>query len=173
MLSLALRPATADDNPSIRTVLTEAFGSPNEADLVEGIRGSANFIPALSLVAKLNREIVGYVLFSAVVVETPTGTQPALALAPLAVRPGYQNQGIGTQLVKSGLAKSQELGYTLVAVVGHPQYYARFGFQPASLLSLKSSLPLPDEVFMVLELHPGALPEAGGTLRYPAYFEAV
>ena len=164
---------TDDDIASIGQVVTTAFGDMKVAELVETIRNSSNFIPELSLVAVENEDVLGHILFSRLVIEAQEQTVPALALAPLAVTPMRQRQGIGSQLVQVGLSQCHELEHRIVVVVGEPHYYGRFGFQRASRFGLQSSLSFPDEVFMVLELKPGTLMGVSGIVRYPAYFEGV
>lgn len=170
-LMLDFASETDNQRANIRSCLVDAFGETKVADLVETIRNSPNFIPELSLVALEKGDVLGHILFSRVVIEAPQ--IPALALAPLAVIPQRQRQGIGSKLVQAGLSKCQELDQTIVLVVGDPHYYRRFGFQTASKFGLQSSLPFPDEVFMALELKPDALMNVSGTVLYPAYFDEV
>ncbi|ARV58958.1 GNAT family N-acetyltransferase [Nostocales cyanobacterium HT-58-2] len=157
----------------IRQLITDAFGQTKEAALVETIRKSSNFIPELSLVAQENEDVLGHILFSSIVIETSQETFPVLALAPLSVTPLRQRQGIGSKLVEVGLIRCRELNHSIVIIVGEPRYYNRFGFQKASQFGLHSSLPIPDEVFMVLELKPSALMNVNGTVWYPTYFNEV
>ncbi len=163
----------ASDIVSIREVLTAAFGRTSEAELVEAIRNSPNFIPQLSIVATEDGNVLGHILFSPIVIETKEQTVSALALAPLAVTPTRQREGIGSQLVQVGLSKCRELGHSIVVVLGEPRYYGRFGFQTASKFGVQAPFPVPDEAFMVLELKPDALRDVRGTVQYPAYFEGV
>lgn len=156
---------------AIRQLITEAFEQAKVAELVDIIRKSENFIPELSLVAVEKEEVLGHILFSQIIIQTPNQTIPALALAPLAVKPSHQHQGIGSRLVQVGLSKCRELDHAIVIVVGEPRYYQRFGFQTAGNFGLQSSLSLPDEVFMALELQPAALENITGTVLYPAYFQ--
>jgi len=164
---------TPDDLAAIREVLTDAFGRPNEAKLGETIRTSPNFIPELSLVAKEDNQVLGHILFSPIVIATLTENIPALALAPLAVTPTRQRQGIGSQLVRVGLVKCQELNHSIVVVLGHPNYYQQFGFQTASKFGIQAPFSVPDEAFMVLGLKPDALQSVKGMVQYPAYFMEV
>jgi putative acetyltransferase len=158
---------------SIREVETAAFGRTSEAELVEAIRNSPNFIPELSIVAVEDGTVLGHILFSPIAIETRGQSVPALALAPLAVTPTHQHQGIGSQLVQIGLSKCRELGHGIVVVLGHPRYYQRFGFQTASTFGIQAPFPVPDEAFMVLELKPGALMDVSGIVQYPASFNEI
>lgn len=169
MLSFARE--TDDDIAGIREVLTAAFGRTNEAELVDAIRQSPNFLPELSIVAAENGNVFGHILFSPIVIEATGQRSPALALAPLAVTPARQCQGIGSQLVQAGLSKCCELSHGIVVVLGHPRYYLRFGFQRASQWGVQAPFPVPDEAFMVLELKSGALSNVSGTVHYPSYFD--
>lgn len=153
-----------DNIANIREVLITAFGRKNEAE---------NFIPELSLVACENEEVLGHILFSPIIIESQGQTVPALALVPLAVKPICQRQSIGSQLVEVGLRQCRELERSIVVVLGDPSSYKRFGFQTASNFGVDAPFPIPDDVFMVLELKPGALRDVSGTVRYPAYFDAV
>ncbi|MBI3098214.1 MAG: N-acetyltransferase [Planctomycetes bacterium] len=101
------------------------------------------------------------------------GVHPALALAPMAVRPGFQRRGIGSDLVRAGLDRASALGHRIVIVLGHPEYYPRFGFRPARPLGIEPPFLVRDEVFMALELFPGALDGVRGTVRYPPVFDGV
>lgn len=166
-------PETEDDVASIREVVIAAFGQTSEAQLVDAIRHSPHFIAGLSIVAVEDGNVLGHILFSPIVIQAEKRTVPALALAPLAVTPARQREGIGSQLVQAGLSKCRELGHSIVVVLGHPYYYRRFGFQPASQFGVQAPFPVPDEAFMVLELQPGALRNVTGTVRYPAYFDEV
>jgi len=165
-----IRPETAEDHAAIREVNTLAFGREVEARLVENLRRLPDFIPELSLVGIEAGQVVGHILFSPLVIETQEGAVTALALAVLAVRPELQNQGIGSELVRDGLEECRRLGHKTVVVVGHPEYYPRFGFSSARAKGLEAPFPVPDEAFMVLELVPGALDGVGGTVKYPPPF---
>lgn len=168
-----IRPEQDKDYEKITKVNIEAFGQVNEAELVETLRMSEDFIPELSLVAIRDGEVVGHILFSPVEIETPDGYVPVLTLAPMAVLPAFQNQVIGSKLVKRGLEECKRLGYKIVVVIGHPNYYPRFGFVSASEKGLKASLKDPKEAFMVIELELGALEGVRGIVRFPKAFSNV
>jgi len=168
---ITIRPETRADRPAIYDVNTRAFARQDEARLVDVLRASTAFLPELSLVAVDATRIVGHILFSRIGVRTAKRSVPALALAPVAVLPEQQNQGIGSALIRHGLAESTRLGHRIVVVVGHPSYYRRFGFSSARARGLEA--PFPDTVFMVQELSPGALTGVCGTVEYPPAFGVV
>jgi putative acetyltransferase len=168
---MEIRPETPADYPAIAEVLIAAFGQPAEAQLVEKIRRSDRYIPDLALVAELNGQIVGHILFSYIdlVGEEPL---PVLGLAPLAVHPDYQRQGVGSALTKAGLAKAEARGEAIAIVLGHPPFYSRFGFQPSANYGIESPFPVSPEFFMVkfLQLEPH---RHQGKVVYPPAFEGV
>jgi putative acetyltransferase len=173
-LDVHIRSEKIDDYKEIREVNILAFNREDEAKLIEAIRESAYFVPELSLVAVTDEhEIVGHILFSGITLETDKGNLPTLALAPMAVKPQYQRQGIGSRLVTEGLKICRILGYQHVFVMGHPNFYQRFGFVPASSYGIKSPFPVPDEVFMALELMDKSLDGWTGKIKYPKAFDAV
>jgi putative acetyltransferase len=145
--------------------------------LVEAIRRDPVFIPELSLVAELTGQpgavLVGHILFSPIAIQTPQGRVTAISLAPMAVLPAYQNQGIGSALVRAGLEACRQAGQRIAIVLGHLNFYPRFGFAPASRWGLNSPWPEAGDAFMAMELTPGALDEVQGKVVYPAYFEDV
>ena len=94
----------------------------------------------------------------------------SLALAPMAVLPEYQNKGVGSQLVRTGLMQAGSMDHKSVIVLGHPEYYPRFGFAPASRWQIKPPFDVPDEAFMALELKEGALKDVCGVVEYPKAF---
>ena len=146
-----IRQEKFEDAPAIRAVNEQAFGQPQEADIVDKIR--ANCPNLLSLVAVLNRKIVGYILFSPAVIEDDQGIVEGMGLAPMAVLPKYQHQGIGSELVRQGIYILNEQSCPFIIVVGHPDYYPRFGFEPASIYGIKCQWKgVPDNAFMVMFL---------------------
>ncbi len=165
---------TASDRAGVALVNIRAFGRDNEARLVRAIRGSNYFIPELSLVAVAGSAIVGHILFSAIHIQGDDGGEHrALALAPMAVDPGYQRNGIGGRLIDAGLARARALGHGAVIVLGHPEYYPRFGFQPAGLWHVRPPFSVPDDVFMAMELQEHALQGKAGVVEYPGVFDEV
>ncbi|MGM7700600.1 GNAT family N-acetyltransferase [Pseudalkalibacillus sp. Hm43] len=171
-----IRAEQPSDVEKIREVNDSAFEQENEGKLIAKLRESEAFVEELSLVAETEQqEIIGHILFSRIRIETESGMvdSHSLALAPMAVKPESQNKGIGSALVREGLKRAEEIGYESVVVLGHPTYYPKFGFIPASEKGIKPPFDVSDEVFMVLELDPGALDEVEGTVRYPDAFLEV
>src|SRR5579871_870948 len=143
-----LRRERDDDTDAIRSVVEAAFGRPTEADLIEALRRERAVIAAF--VAVVDQRIVGHVLFSRVLIDAGGDAHAAAALAPLAVHPDRQRQGVGTRLVRFGLDALTTRGEHAVLVLGDPRYYARFGFSTQLARGLETSFP-PD-AFMALEL---------------------
>jgi putative acetyltransferase len=170
---VTIRTETPEDADAIHGVTREAFGREAEARLVDALRVGPAFVPELSLVAVEGLEVVGHVLFTHLTVRDGSVSHPALALAPVSVRPGWQNLGIGSALVRQGLADARELGHRVVIVLGHPRYYPRFGFQPAQPLGILSPFDAAPEAFLVLGLQPGALEGVRGRVEYPPEFLEV
>lgn len=171
--SLIIRPETAADATAIHEVNALAFGRDDEARLVAALRASGAFIPDLSLVAAQQERVVGHVLFTQIAIQSPERSTPALALAPVAVRPELQRAGIGSRLIRRGLERARDLGHRLVIVLGHRAYYPRFGFAPANQRGITAPFPARDEAFMYLDLVPDASAGISGTVRYSAPFNAV
>ena len=157
------------DHAAIHAVNTAAFDTPAEADLVDTLRTRA--VPYVSLVAELDGEIAGHILFTPVTLTDPPGL--VMGLAPLAVRPDRQRQGVGAALVREGLTRLRQLGAIAVVVLGHPDYYPRFGFEAASRFGIRSEYDVPEDAFMLIELVPGSLDGVHGTARYHPAFAAV
>lgn len=155
-----------EEQSAVRCVIAAAFGRPDEADLVDRLRAGDTTL--LSLVAELDQRVVGHILFSRMWIDAPDGPIPAAALAPLAVLPEHQRRGIGGQLLRHGLNLLSDQGERIVIVLGHPDYYPRFGFSCEKARDLES--PFPREAFMALELILGALDGIRGTVRYAAAF---
>lgn len=172
-----VRDERPEDVSAIRRVIEGAFGQADEADLVERIRHAA--AASLALVAQTMEgddsdrgRIVGHILFSPVTIDDGPHIA-AVGLAPLAVQPERQRQGIGTALVAASLDRCRGLGIQAVVVLGHPEYYPRFGFRPARRFGLSSDYDVPPDAFMALELASGALECAKGVVHYHAAFDSL
>ncbi len=168
---VTIRPEQHKDLAGIRRVNERAFGQPNEANLVDALRAHGKV--TLSLVAEQDNKIVGHVLFSPVTIESEGKLFSAIGLGPMAVLPEYQRTGIGSALINQGLEQCREAGHVCVVVLGHPEYYPRFGFVPASKHGIKCEYNAPDEAFMVIELRQGALRGRSGTVKYQPEFNEV
>ncbi|MBL7166917.1 MAG: N-acetyltransferase [Dehalococcoidales bacterium] len=169
---LIIRRETPEDIDSIRYINSQAFGQKEEAELVDKLRNRD--VITLSLVAVQADQIVGHIVFSPVTVESEYSSFEAIALAPMAVLPAYQRKGIGSQLVRVGLEECRRLGHEIVVVLGHPDYYPRFGFAPGKPEGIDCEFEAPDEAWMVLELRKGALAGRSGTVRFqPEFREAM
>jgi putative acetyltransferase len=168
---VAIRDESREDAGAIRFVLEQAFGESNEADLVEMLRRRGAI--TLSLVAVQENEVVGHILFSPVTIDSAGSSLNAIGLGPMAVLPPYQRKGIGSQLVRIGLEQCAQAGHEIVVVVGHPEYYPRFGFAPAKQRGIRCEFDVPDDVFMVLELREGAVGGRGGIVKYQPEFTSA
>ncbi|SRR5258706_13548864 len=164
-----IRRETPDDADPVRRVNELAFGRPQEAALVDALRGS---VDAVSLVAVVGDHVVGHVLFTSVRIEGSQGTT-AVGLGPMAVLPEHQRQGVGSALVRAGLDVCRRLGHAVVVVLGHPAYYQRFGFVEAATKGIQYERLVPSEAFLVLELRTGAATRSGGVVKYRPEFTAV
>jgi putative acetyltransferase len=167
---VTIRAERAGDEAQVREVNQLAFGQPVEADLVDRLRRISE--EAVSLVAVDDRAVVGHILFTPVEVDSNPRPIRGMGLAPMAVHPERQRDGIGSELVRQGLKLLGERGIPFVVVVGHPEYYPRFGFVPASSHGLRSQWDeVPDEAFMVLVLDAEAMRGVSGIAKYGPEFD--
>jgi putative acetyltransferase len=151
----------------VRQLNTAAFEGDLEAGIVDALREAVS--PLVSLVALGDDHVIGHIMFSPVALSS----RPELSimgLAPMAVLPPRQRQGIGSALVEAGIAECRRIGADAIVVLGHREYYPRFGFTRASAFGLRSEFDVPDDVFMAMELWAGALGNSGGVVRYHAAF---
>ncbi len=169
MVQVTVRPETSEDIESIRYVNEQAFGQRDEAEIVDRLRKRGTI--TVSLVAVAGDRVVGHILFSPVSIESAGASREAMALAPMAVLPSYQMKGIGAQLVRAGLEECRRLGREVVVVLGHPDYYPRFGFVPAGAKGIDCEYEVPEEAWMVLELREGVLAGRGGTVKFQPEFK--
>ena len=156
------------DIEKIRQVNLQAFGTETEANLVDELRNAD--VELISLVAEENADVIGHILFSPVILD---GDLKVMALAPMAVLPEWQSKGVGTKLIGAGLQECEKAGYEAVVVLGHADYYPRFGFIPAINFGIKSEYDVAPEVFMLVELHKDALQGVTGTVKYHQAFNEV
>lgn len=173
-MKVEIRQEIETDFSDIFELNKTAFGQDNEANLVDLLRNSNAFISELSLVATIDNKMAGHILFTKIKIKNDKGTEFAsLALAPMAVRPDLQRQGIGAQLILYGLNKAKELGHHSIIVLGHEHYYPKFGFAPAEKWNIKAPFDVPTNVFMGIELVNDGLKNVSGTVHYPKEFETV
>lgn len=173
-MKLLIRPETAADRKAIFELNALAFGRDAESRLIDRLRETPYYVPELSIVAYAGEYLVGYILLTRLPLRGDDGvTYGSLALAPMAVTPALHQMGIGGQLVRYGLEEARALGFGSVIVLGHPAYYPRFGFVPASRFGIRTDYDVPDETFLAQELHPGALAGKAGVVAYPAPFGEV
>ena len=167
---MRIRPEIEADRAAVRTVNEAAFETSAEARLVEVLR--RRYPSLISLVAEVEGVVVGHILFSPVCLAGHARLN-LVGLAPMAVVPDHQRKGIGSALVRHGLAHCKARGSCAVVVVGHPEYYPRFGFVPAHRYGLECEYDVPADVFMVAELETGALDGLSGLVRYDDAFAGV
>lgn len=169
-MNIIIRQELKEDYARIKEINDHAFKQEDEGRLVNRLRERDQFIPELSLVAETEEMVVGHILFYPVKISSADKKHTTLSLGPMAVLPEYQKKGIGTKLISEGLKLAKDLRFRSVIVVGHPEYYLKFGFTKASGWGLKVPFEVPDEVFMALEIVEGELQNKQGVIKYPAEF---
>jgi putative acetyltransferase len=175
---IAIRLERPGDEVGVFETNELAFGTPLEADLVDTLRAAAQaeafalHESYLSLVATIDERVVGHILFTPITIAPPVDRRIA-GLAPMAVRPEHQRMGVGGKLIRAGLEECRRSEYSAVVVLGHPEYYPKFGFVPAHTFGLTCEFPSPPEAFMAIELESGALQGVSGLVRYLPPFAEV
>ena len=168
---MKIRQEGAADHKVVYDLVEKAFKGAehtdgNEQNLVEALRGGRSFVPELSLVAEVEKEVAGHILFT----EARIGKDVLLVLAPVSVLPEYQGKGIGGKLIEEGHRIARELGYRGVVLLGYPAYYSKFGYVPSVTYGIESPFDVPEEYFMAVELEKGSLKEIEGTVEFPEEF---
>lgn len=175
-MNISIRQELNKDYSSTEYLIEKAFkdvefSNHDEHLLVHRLRKNKSFIPELSLIAEIDNLIVGHILLSKIKITTNKSSIESLALAPVSVLPEYQNKGIGKILINYALNKARQLGYKSVIVLGHENYYPKFGFKSTSIWQIKSSFNVPETFLMGLELQDNALFECiNGIIEYPKVF---
>ena len=164
---MEIREETEADIEAIREVNRRAFAQDQEGNIVDALRSNGAVL--LSLVAIVDGELVGHIMYSPAIV----GETKGVALGPMAVLPEFQRQGIGSRLVQAGNQKLRDMGYPFIIVVGHAEFYPRFGFTPASKQGIRCEWDLPDEVFMIAVLDPLKMQGVSGLAKYRHEFSTV
>lgn len=164
---IEIREETADDVAAIRDVNRRAFGQDQEGNIVDALR--SNNAALLSLVARVDERVVGHIMYSPATIGDVTGA----VLGPMAVVPEHQRLGIGSKLVAAGDQKLKAAGCPFIIVLGHPNFYPRFGFRPASTHAITCEWDVPDEAFMLLILDPSRMQGVSGLANYRPEFSTV
>lgn len=170
-MEIIVRQETDKDIEIVYEVVRSAFENAEHTDgdehnLVNRLRGSDAFIPELSLVAEHHGRIVGHILFTRMKI----GDHESLSLAPVSVIPEYQRQGVGGRLILEGHRIAAQMGFDSVILFGHPTYYPRFGYAPASKWNITAPFEAPDDAFMALELRENALQHVSGMVEHAKEF---
>ncbi len=174
---LTLRQETSNDFPKVSNVIKLAFEQVKISDhqehfLVERLRKSPAFIPELSIVAVYKNEIVGHILLTKINIINNSNSFESLALAPVSVLPKFQNQGIGGKLIKEAHRKAKELNFKSVVLLGHENYYPKFGYERTSKYGIEIPFDVPEKNCMVIALTKNGLKGVSGKVEYPsAFFE--
>jgi putative acetyltransferase len=175
--STVIRPESRDDHAAIGRVVAAAFGSDAEANLVDRIRASPEYVPEMALVAVIDDEVVGHVMISGAAIRNADGERQISMLSPLAVAPGRQRQGIGSALVRAAIAIAEARGEPLVVLEGNPAFYGRFGFEHSEIYGIHIPLPAwatpkAAQVLRLSSFQPAA-PSLRGTVVYPQAFQGL
>ena len=175
MSEIIIRTENKKDYKAVTCINDRAFNQPNEGIMISALRKSDKFISELSIVVEVNSEVVGHILFYPLNIISYEKSFEVLSLAPMAVLPEYQKKGIGGKLVKEGLLRAKALGFNAVVVLGHPEYYPKFGFERASKWNIRPPIDeVPDEAFMATELVKGWLNDKAGVVEFPSeYYDAL
>lgn len=166
-MPIEIRRELAADIPAVRDLNQRAFEEDQEANIVDALR--SNRAAWLSLVATLDERVIGHIMYSPLEVGQLTGA----GLGPMAVLPEHQRQGVGSRLVEAGHRHLKEAGCPFIIVVGHADYYPRFGFRPARPLGITCAWEVPDNVFLLLALDPGKMQAVSGLAKYRHEFSTV
>jgi len=158
------------DNEEVEMLLKVAFDGDSVAELVKELLNNSSFIPELTRVARISDQIIGIIVYSHAQIIRGKKVHESISMAPLAVLPAYQNLGIGSQLIRNSFAKARELDYQSVLVMGHEDYYPRFGFKQASEFGITCPFDVPEENFMALEFSPDTLSGVSGKVKYHPLF---
>lgn len=174
-MHIKIQKVTPSNYPAITNVIQAAFANDPHGDqtehlLVKRLRDSKAYIPELSLVAEAEGKIVGHIILSKIKVKNENEVFDSLALAPVSVHPDFQGNGIGGKLILEAHKRAKELGYCSIILLGHENYYPRFGYKTLNTFGIKLPFDVPDENCMGIELIENALEKVNGTVEYPKAF---
>ena len=158
------------DFEEVEMLLKVAFDGDSVANLMNKLKDTSQFISELTRVARINEQIIGIIVYSHAQIIRGKKTHETISMAPMAVLPAYQNLGIGSELIRNSFTKARELEYKSVLVMGHEEFYPRFGFKPASEFGIICPFDVPDENFMALEFFPDTLSGVSGKVKYDQLF---
>ncbi len=167
---MIVRQEQPEDKEGIFELNALAFGQEDEGQIVDKIRTGENYIPELSLVLAHEDKIMGHILFSKAKIKGEQEHE-TLVLAPMAITPTFQKRGMGSLLLREGLRTAEKMGFESIFVLGHPEYYPKFGFKKASDWNIKCPFEAPDNAFMAIELVEGALSNKEGVVEYDEAFQ--
>ncbi|MEG2812939.1 MAG: N-acetyltransferase [Clostridium sp.] len=174
-MDIIIRQEEEKDYKDVESLIEEAFRNEEYSDhrehlLVNRLRKGDAFIKELSLVAECEGVILGHIMLTKINIKGESGSVEALALAPVSVIPSHQRKGIGSRLIKESIRIAKNLNYDSIILLGHPEYYPRFGFNKASDYEIYPPFEVPDECFMALELNENSLDRVNGTVVYSKEF---
>jgi predicted N-acetyltransferase YhbS len=174
-MNITIRQETKADHLKVHELIASAFQNEEHSDhreqfLVERLRKSKAFIAELSLVAEIENEIVGHIMLTKIQIENENKSFESLALAPVSVKPEFQRKGIGSKLITESHAIAKSLGYQSIIVLGHEEYYPRFGYEWTSKYHIKMPFDVPEENCMVISLSENGLLGVNGKVVYPKEF---
>jgi len=168
---IKIREEGPEDYIVIKETNDLAFGQEQESKIIDSLRKNCDNL--LSFVAVDNGKVVGHIMFSPVIIDGSENPIQGMGLGPMAVLPEYQRRGIGSVLVKEGISILKDRNCLFIILVGHPEYYHRFGFKKASLYNIKCQWEVPEEAFMILVLNESAMSGVSGTAKYRDEFNEL
>ncbi|MEZ4939313.1 MAG: N-acetyltransferase [Saprospiraceae bacterium] len=174
-MKITIRVENPEDHAAVFQVVEEAFKTMEFSDhdeqfLVERLRKSPAFVPELSLVAEYDHEVIGHILLTRITIKNGDQVFESLALAPVSVKPAFQRKGVGGKLILEAHKRAKALGFQSIILLGHADYYPRFGYEPTSKYGIKLPFEVPEEHCMVLALTENGLDGVHGMVEYPEAF---
>lgn len=174
-MGVVIRQEEPADYPTVFNLIEAAFQNEPMSDhreqfLVDRLRKSLAFVPELSLIAEHEGKIIGHILLTKISIQNGEESYESLALAPVSVLPQYQRQGVGRKLINEAHRRAKTLNFNSVVLLGHQDYYPRFGYETASKYGIKLPFDIPEENCMAIELTPGGLNGVKGVVKYPDEF---